>query len=130
MLTQVIEFNNNINASLQVGDIIYYSPTQTVPTSGFNTVNSPGTIVLFGIVTDIYDNGNTALGINPYSIVVIYDDITVAPPALGDYIMFTKNKEVNSSSLKGYFAKVKFVNYSTDKVELFAVNSEISESSK
>ena len=46
------------------------------------------------------------------------------------YLMFAKNHIVNTSSLLGYFADVKFENNSTGKIELFSVGSEISESSK
>ena len=44
--------------------------------------------------------------------------------------MFAKDKKVNTSSLLGYYADVKFVNNSTTKAELFSVGSEIAESSK
>ena len=47
------------------------------------------------------------------SIMVDIDAITV--PSLGDYVMFEKDKRVNSSSLIGYYANVNFVNYSTKK---------------
>ena len=46
------------------------------------------------------------------------------------YIMFAKNHTANTSSLLGYFADVKFENNSTDKIELFSVGSEVTESSK
>lgn len=48
----------------------------------------------------------------------------------GDFIMFSKNKEVNNNSLLGYYAEVKLTNNSTDKIELFALGSEVTESSK
>ena len=44
--------------------------------------------------------------------------------------MFSKSNNVNSASLKGYYADIKFTNESTEKAELFAVGSEINESSK
>jgi hypothetical protein len=44
--------------------------------------------------------------------------------------MFAKNHVVNTSSLLGYYADVKFENNSKEKAELFSVNSEITESSK
>ena len=75
--------------------------------------------------------------ISEYVISVIYEDdpgntgsATVTAPSPNDYIMFGKNKEVNSSSLIGYYASADFVNYSTEKVELFSVGSQVSESSK
>ena len=44
--------------------------------------------------------------------------------------MFAKNHVANTSSLLGYFADVKFENNSIDKIELFSVGSEVTESSK
>lgn len=130
MISQVLTFASDVNTSLQIGDVVYYSPYGT--TGGFNTVNNVGTIVTFGVVTAIYNDGNTALSVPPYSIIVLYDESNVATPAPSpnDYIMFAKNKEVNSSSLKGYYAEIKLENYSTDKIELFSIGSEVSESSK
>ena len=48
----------------------------------------------------------------------------------GGYIMCSKNKVVNKSGIKGYYAEVKMEHDSTSEVELFAVSSEIFESSK
>jgi len=44
--------------------------------------------------------------------------------------MFSKNKKINSSSLKGYYAEVNLINNSTEKIELFAIGSSIAISSK
>ena len=46
------------------------------------------------------------------------------------FIMFSKNNKANLSDLTGYFAEAKFTNNSRKKVELFAVGSEIAQSSK
>ena len=46
------------------------------------------------------------------------------------FIMFSKNNQVNSSALKGYYAELNFVNNSNKKIELFAVSSEINQTSK
>ena len=62
--------------------------------------------------------------------IVQYDADEVSPPSDGDYISFAKDKRVNTSSLLGYYASVKFVNDSKGKVELFSIGSEIQESSK
>jgi hypothetical protein len=117
-----LTIDGGINASLQKGDIAYYSSPGTVAASGFATVN-PGDILLIGEVTDIIHEAS--------KIKVLFDpDLGPTPPTDTDYIMFAKNKIVNSSSLAGYYADVKFENYSTDKIEMFSVGSEISESSK
>ena len=122
MVLQVLTFNSEINFSLQVGDTIYYSQE-------------------LGVVTSLYPQGLPAI-IDPSdgitvlaptipinSIIVSKENITSIPTA-NDYIMFAKNKEVNSSSLKGYYAEVEFKNHSTDEIKLFSISSEVSESSK
>ena len=98
---------NILNVGLQIRDLIYYAPTTTIPGSGFNTVNTIGSIVFFGEVIAI--NGNV--------ISVSYDDAITSPPTLTDYLMFEKDKRVNSSGLIGYYADVSFRNYSTKKAE-------------
>ncbi len=141
MLLQTLTFGGNINVSLQPGDIIYYSPTTTSGGSGINTINAVGTIVTFGVCTAVFNDGSTTSvpAVPKHSIVVSYDNnanpaIPLPTPATpgvsGDYIMFSKNKEVNSSSIKGYYAEVKLVNASREKIELFSIGSDVSESSK
>jgi hypothetical protein len=112
------EDRGGLNTSLQVGDIIYYCPD--TPHVNFNIANITD-IIEFGVVTAIFDFG---------TINVRYDDSIVVPPSDTDFIMFGKNKTINTSSLVGYYADVNFVNNSTEKAELFSVGSEIFESSK
>ena len=45
-------------------------------------------------------------------------------------MMFSKNKQVNTSGISGYYAEVEFKNDSTTKAELFSVGSQASLSSK
>ena len=51
-------------------------------------------------------------------------------PSANDYVLFSKNQAVNTSSLLGYYADVKLENNSKRKVEIFSLGSEITESSK
>ena len=51
-------------------------------------------------------------------------------PLQSDYIFFVKNQVVNMNGLSGYYADAMFENNSKVKAELFAVGSEITESSK
>ena len=44
--------------------------------------------------------------------------------------MFSKNDVVNLGSVSGYFAEVQLRNNSTEKIELFALSSEVVQSSK
>jgi len=114
MPTTTLSFNNNINVSVQIGDIIYYSPTTT--TGNFNTTTN---IVLLGDVTDI--SGNT--------ITVEYTSGTALPSA-GDFIMFAKDRTVNMSTLLGYFAKFRIKNNSTEKSEMYSISVDVVPSSK
>lgn len=58
------------------------------------------------------------------------DNITGSIPSDNDYVFFQKNKEIGTSGIIGYYAEVKMEHDSTNEVELFAVSSEIFESSK
>tara|TARA_R100000234_G_scaffold18902_1_gene10572 strand:- start:4042 stop:4407 length:366 start_codon:yes stop_codon:yes gene_type:complete len=121
MQTLVLSIGSPINVSLQVGDAAYYSPVNTVGNSGFSTSNN--SVVFLGTVTNINHDA--------FLIQVMYDNESgILLPSENDYIMFGKNKAVNSSDVKGYYASVKFKNTRTDKVELFSVGSEVSQSSK
>ena len=60
----------------------------------------------------------------------VYIDDTTTRPSTSDFILFSKDARANMSSLLGYYAEVEFVNNSTEEAEIFAVNSEIVESSK
>tara|TARA_R110002096_G_scaffold7909_3_gene33784 strand:+ start:6836 stop:8038 length:1203 start_codon:yes stop_codon:yes gene_type:complete len=113
---QLISFDNNINTSLQVGDTLY--STGNVATSGgFNILFNANNLDEYGDVVDMTD---TTISVN----------LTGVAPIEDDYIMFAKNHAVNTSSLVGYFASIRLENNAKDRVELFSVGSEITESSK
>ena len=113
---------DNSNFSAQIGDIVYYSHSG-VNTGGFNNTDLQNTRRL-GPIVEILDRPGR------FTVTVQYNPAVVNPPADGDYISFAKDKTVNTSSLLGYYASVKFVNDSRGKVELFSIGSEIQESSK
>ena len=46
------------------------------------------------------------------------------------FLLFSKDNDVNLSSMLGYYADVKFRNFSENKVELFTVGAECTQSSK
>ena len=95
-----LTFNNKINISAQVGDIVYANTTD----------NEIGTIEQI--------DGNTMTIDNTSSITT------------SDFIMFRKNNRINLSGLNGYYSQAKFENNSEDKKELFSTTSEITPSSK
>lgn len=121
-----LTFSSPLNTSLQIGDLVYYTPTGT--SGGFPTANL-GSVISFGVVSAI--SNPLGIGNAPILVSVYYDETSgVLPPDDDDYIMFGKDKTINSSSLIGYYAEVAFVNNSNVKAELFAVGSEVAESSK
>jgi hypothetical protein len=114
------------NASLQVGDKIYYIPVGSIQQAG-NTLHSG----------DYYNNawtenpGYYLVGeLSSFTSTTITIDTVVNTPGPDDFIMFSKNKSVNNTSLIGYYAEVRLKNNSTAAAELFSLSSEITVSSK
>ena len=104
-----ITLENNIqNNSLQIGDEAYYVEL----TNGFGS--DPNAL---GPVTEIGHN-------------YIVIDTVVSTVDDGDFIMFSKNNKANLTSILGYYANITMINHSKEKIELFSVASEISQSSK
>ena len=114
MPTIDLTFPNDINVSVQIGYIIYFTPTNTV---GIH--DTAGTIVELGYVTNI--DGN---------MITVFYDVGTQLPANGDFIMFAKDRSTNMSSLLGYFAKFRIKNNSTKKAEMYSIAVDITESSK
>ena len=102
------------NTSLQVGDTLYYAPVGAGALAGFAS-DSPTKI---GVISEISGNSITIPGTG------------LPEPSEDDFLMFSKNKEANNTSLIGYYAEVTLKNNSTKEAELFALSSEIAESSK
>ncbi len=97
-----INIDGEINVSLQPGDAIY----STEP-SGLRLINT-----VFSI--DRSNNSIRLSGASPSPV-----------PNPTDFMLFTKDSQVNTSGLLGYYADIEFSVTSGAKKELFAVNSEI-----
>ena len=111
-----INLKNDIdNVSLQIGDVAYYVKDDDTSTSVTSFTDIP-VLRRIGVITSIGT-----------SYIVV--DSTIEPPA-NAFLMFSKDKVANNTSLLGYFAEVKLINNSTEKAELFALSSEIGLSSK
>ena len=112
--------------SLQIGDTAFYASTSS--SGGFNTTSS-GNMEKIGKITNI--NNTTPLDDGTETTTLTCDIATTTPiPTTSDFIFFSKENKVNSTSLLGYYAKMKFKNNSRSKAEMFSVASEIIESSK
>ena len=94
----------NINFSVQIGDVLHSQAEGELGlVDGLNMATNTITIVP-----------------------------TVPPKTItqGDFVFFEKNRSINTSSLLGYYADVKLENNSSNKIELFSIGSDVSESSK
>jgi len=107
-----IEVSSTANISLQVGDTAWYVPTTSVGNQSYGS--DP---VEIGIITGITDG-----------YIIISDELST--PDAGDFIMFSKDKTANNTSLLGYYAEVELKNNSLNHAELFALSSEVAPSSK
>ena len=127
----VITLNNikNLNTSLQVGDMIYATPT-TQQVSGVTDFENQATGVnkLVGILRRITIEGST--------VILDVDDSLFANvpqnayiPAVNDFLMFSKYSQTDGD-VNGYYAQATFKNNSTEKAELFSVGSEVTINSK
>jgi hypothetical protein len=107
--------NQTLNESLSIGDIIYHAPITTA--NGFDQL---GTTIKIGDVT----------GINRSTSVITVTTSLSGVNLVGNFLFFSKNNAVETSGIKGYYATVKMKNTSVHASELYAVNSEVAESSK
>tara|TARA_R110002072_G_scaffold84617_4_gene191865 strand:+ start:261 stop:605 length:345 start_codon:yes stop_codon:yes gene_type:complete len=110
-----IDFNENINESVQVGDELYY----LIPPSVTPIKAGPGAATC--VITVVGEKH------------IVVDSLVTGLSGSNSFFMFLKpeyNGYTNVSSLKGYYAEVRMGNSSLSKQELFVVGSEITISSK
>ena len=129
-----LTFTFELNVSVKVGDFAYYAMTTPVgPNREWAQGRTPhfqadqGDIIMIGEIMSLTSgNGHSEIVCDmPQHIINIY-----GVPAVGSFIMFSKDNKVNLSSILGYYASVKYVNNSKDKSELFSVAADVIESSK
>ena len=109
----------NMNESIAVDDVVYYSPVSPTFQGGGHLLTS-GQLHEVGPVISVVQNigvsvDNTASG---------------NVPSNGDFLMFSKDKTVNTSGLAGYYASITFRNNDYRHAEMFSVVSDIEMSSK
>ena len=109
----ILNFLNEVNASLSVGDVVLFG----VPDSTGDIAQT----TRIGRVTEVL-TGRTSVRVERFN--------NAPLPPSNAFIMFTKNKTIESSGIIGYEATVTMKNTSTTKAELFAVSSEVFESSR
>jgi len=114
-------FDKKINISAQVGDNVYsVDPSSS---GGFEAADLSA-CQFVGVVTNIQNTDATK------RITVFQDLASNYTPSAGNFMMFSKNKQVNTSGISGYYAEVEFKNDSKTHAELFSVGAQVSLSSK
>ena len=108
MANKTITFDKEINTSLQPTDFVYYLDESNLKQRLGKCVSVASDRLSF--VVDV--------------------ESSAKPPQDNAYFMFNKNNVINTNGLIGYHATVTMKNTSTEKCELYAVNSEASFSSK
>ena len=122
MPTITVTFTNELNESVQLGDILYYvNPASETMQGTPSPILNSNTVVEVGAITAI----NYATNIITANIAN-----STALPTGTSFFLFSKDNRANMASLLGYYAEVEMSNNSTIKAELFSVGSEIFESSK
>jgi len=123
-----IPFDNPINISAQVGDMVY--AVNTASAGGAVDSFEKGTLsnaLEIGWIQQIINQEGLDSSVKP-TLVVMQTNSNLPNPQQ-NYIMFSKNKAVNTSGIKGYYAEVTFNNDSLKDVELFSVGAEVAISS-
>ena len=112
-----------LNQAIQPGtnDIAYYADTSSYPLANSNTIDFADTVVELGPIVAVNFPQKTITCDVPNSTVL---------PTNEDFLFFSKDNRANMASLLGYYAEVEVKNNSTEKAEIFAMGSEIFESSK
>jgi len=98
-----LTFAEDLNVSLQIGDVIFFTDA-----SDGDALKELGKVHLINgkIVTALWDGASDE-------------------PTASDFVLFAKDSEKNTSGIIGYYAETVMKTTSSDKKELFAVNSEV-----
>ena len=122
-------FNIAFNVSVQPGDILYYIPANT-QVGGFNlNINNASIVELGPIINILTTVVDPTVGDNSLQTIVVNIGDDVTAPSVGDFLFFSKDRQVNEASIIGYYGKFKFKNNSRQKAELFSATCDISVSS-
>ena len=115
-----LTFEKDINTSAQVGDMAYFSPTSS--SAEFTVSDEIKALGKIKKITQL-ENGNWVMVCN---MINIYN----FPNVTNSFITFSKDRVVNTSSVLGYYAKVRIENSSKVKGEMFSIGCDVIQSSK
>tara|TARA_R100001463_G_scaffold29257_4_gene66615 strand:+ start:5702 stop:6076 length:375 start_codon:yes stop_codon:yes gene_type:complete len=124
MDTLTITLQNPINVSVDVGDDLYFTnPSTNFNESGFDVSDSTSNNYLIGEIQSVTTYSNSTIIVCSYN----NGDPT---PTQNSFIMFKKNKKINTSALKGYYSRVRFKNDTTSPAVMYSTTCRIIGSSK
>ena len=113
----IINLTSSVNnASLQIGDRAYYVPIAAVSSDNDQLIGS-----------SLSPTGGMEITEIGPSYIKVSENIEVPE---NSFLLFAKNNEINTSSLKGYYATLQMVNSTSNRAELYALGSDIVKSSK
>ena len=122
-----IPFNDPINISTQVGDMVYAVSTASAGGAVDSFIKgSLSNALEIGWIWQIINQEGLDPNVLP-TLKVVQTSNNL--PNTGDFIMFSKNKAVNTSGILGYYAEVTFKNSSLKDIKLFSVGTEVTISS-
>lgn len=126
MPTLNLNFDQEVNVSVQIGDNVYYILPNT--NGEFDWADISNIISIGYPVSNIIP---PIISGDPWVIAIDFPSSgNINIPPNDAFVMFGKDNTFNTSSLSGYFAEIEFRNNSNKKIELFSVGSDISHSSK
>ena len=116
-----LNFSFPINVSAQIGDTVYVilpsRPGATPEADLLEAATTNGNIL--GIITDFPTDRTIVVDDTTGNIVYNLQDLA------NQFIMFSKDKEANTSGLLGYYMEASFECDSKKEAELFAIGSNI-----
>ena len=101
------------NSSLQTGDDAFYCDVEVL--NGSQPINSDDAVAL-GSITEIGPDW-----------IEVQNDVEIED---GAFLLFQKSAIINDTGLRGHYMSVTMSNDTAEKAELFAISSEVTESSK
>ena len=127
--TKVADIDTSEFSVMGIGNVLRHEPPyNTIMVNGeINVSLQPGDIILTNDSSNVLRVVGTVLSINrtASTITLTASSAVVLPTVPPAFILFAKNSEANTSGLLGYYGEAVFSTSSSDKKELFAVNSEI-----
>lgn len=124
-----ITFNDPINISCDVGDDLYTMPTVSQDAANILYLGQMNTLTFIGTVFAVL-NGDGLDPTQPIALIVDYGSAPTPVVAVNDFMMFSKNKQANTSGITGYYAEGTWMNNSKKEAEIFAVGSSVAISSQ